>query len=74
MPIPAVISTKPPPSGGAATLYDGFQIHDGCAEQPDRTFTVPASAVLPGGTNVIAVRARDRGKTSYADLEVRLGE
>ncbi|HWA56220.1 MAG TPA: hypothetical protein VG692_03145 [Gemmatimonadales bacterium] len=62
------------PSGGAATLYDGFQIHDGCAEQPDRTFTVPASAVLPGGTNVIAVRARDRGKTSYADLEVRLGE
>lgn len=61
-------------SAGAGTLFDGFQIHEGCATQPDFTFTIPNSVLVTGGNNVIALRARDRGKTSYADVEVRLGE
>lgn len=61
-------------SAGSATLANGFQSHEGCAARGSLVFTVPATALVPGGTNVIAVRARDRGRTSYLDLEVTLGE
>lgn len=61
-------------SAGSATLASGFQAHEGCAARGSLVFTVPSTALAPGGTNVIAVRARDRGRTSYLDLEVRLGQ
>jgi hypothetical protein len=61
-------------SAGSATLVNGFQTHEGCAARGSLVFTVPNSALVPGGANLVAVRARDRGRTSYFDLEVRLGE
>lgn len=60
-------------SAGSSTLVGGFQTHEGCAARGSLVFTVPNSALVPGGSNLIVVRARDRGRTSYTDLEVTLG-
>ncbi|MFN8651878.1 MAG: hypothetical protein U0133_08275 [Gemmatimonadales bacterium] len=60
-------------SAGSASLVDGFQRHEGCATRGSFTFLVPNSLLVPGGSNLVAVRARDRGRTSYVDVEVRLG-
>lgn len=61
-------------SAGTASLVNGFQKHEGCAARGSLTFTVPSTALVAGGNNVVAVRARDRGRTSYFDMEVKLGE
>jgi len=61
-------------SAGASTLYDGFQIHDACAALGDFTFVIPGNLLMPGASNLIAVRSRARGKGSFVDLEVRLGQ
>lgn len=60
-------------ASGGGSLVDGFQRHEGCATRGSFTFLVPDALLLPGGTNLVAVRARDRGRTSYVDVEVRLG-
>jgi hypothetical protein len=52
-------------------LVAGFAQHEGCASRGSMVFTAPES-LLNSWSNVIAVRARDRGATSYVDLEVKL--
>jgi hypothetical protein len=52
-------------------LVSGFAQHEGCASRGSIVFTAPRS-LLTRGTNLVAVRARDRGVTSYVDLEVEL--
>lgn len=57
-------------SAGQETLgEDGFQHHEGCATLDSFVFTVPASAVHTG-TNLVAVRARDRGVIGFVDVKV----
>jgi hypothetical protein len=54
-------------------LTDGFATHEGCPSlDAPFTFTAPNSFLIPGGTNVLTVRARDRGSESYVNLRVRL--
>jgi len=50
----------------------GFQTHEGCATQGSFVFTAPNNILVPGGNNVIAVYAQDRGGTSYFDMEATL--
>lgn len=56
-------------SVGAAAPVNGFATHEGCASLGSLTFTAPAAFLLPGQSNLIAVRARDRGQTSFFDME-----
>jgi hypothetical protein len=56
-------------SAGPAALADGFQRHGGCAELDSFVFTVP-NEILLSGSNLVAIRARDRGGISYADVQV----
>ena len=49
-------------------ISGGLQTHEDCANV-DFTFAVPDS-VLRTGTNVLAVRARDRGILAFLDLSV----
>ncbi|HKV76036.1 MAG TPA: hypothetical protein VJN95_16080 [Gemmatimonadales bacterium] len=55
------------PAGGS-----GLLTHEGCATLGSLSFTAPAAYLLPGQPNVIAVRARDRGRTSFFDMEANL--
>ncbi len=50
-------------------ITDGLQTHEGCATQGSSVFTIPAS-LLVGGTNVLAVRARDRGVDAFVDVNL----
>ncbi len=50
-------------------ISDGLQIHEGCPSPDSFSFAVPDS-LLQVGTNLLAVRARDRGCFAYLDLEV----
>ena len=50
-------------------ISDGLQIHEGCPSRDSFSFAVPDS-LLQVGTNLLAVRARDRGCFAYLDLEV----
>lgn len=59
-------------SAGSANLSYGFQKHEGCASRDSFIFTAPNSILVPGGSNLVAVFAKDRGSTSYVDLEVQL--
>jgi parallel beta-helix repeat protein len=47
----------------------GLQTHDGCATRESFVFTV-SDQVLLAGDNVLAVRGRDRGNTTYLDVEL----
>jgi hypothetical protein len=47
----------------------GLRGHEGCASRDSFVFNVPVN-LLKVGTNLIAVRARDRGGLSYADIQV----
>ena len=47
----------------------GLQVHEGCPTFDSFNFAVP-DGVLQKGTNLLAVRARDRGNAAYLDLEV----
>lgn len=49
-----------------------FVTHEGCAALGSSTFTAPAAYLLPGQPNLIAVHARDRGRTSFFDLQATL--
>src|SRR2546430_12345093 len=48
-------------------ISDGLQIHEGCPSLDSFTFAVPDS-LLQVGTNLLAVRASDRGGLAYLDL------
>ena len=50
-------------------ISDGLQTHEECPSLNSFTFAVPDS-LLQVGTNLLAVRARDRGGLAYLDLEV----
>jgi len=50
-------------------ISDGLQMHEGCPSFDSFSFAVPDS-LLQVGTNLLAVRARDRGALTYLDLEV----
>ena len=50
-------------------ISDGLQTHEGCPSLNSFSFAVPDS-LLHVGTNLLAVRARDRGGLAYLDLEV----
>jgi len=50
-------------------ISDGLQIHEECPSLDSFSFAVPDS-LLRVGTNLLAVRARDRGSLAYLDLEV----
>jgi len=45
-------------------------VHEGCATLDSFTFSVPTSDLVRGGTNLVAVRARDRGTIGYVDVRV----
>ena len=51
-------------------ISGGLQVHDGCPSRDSMIFAVPDSVLNVGGTNLLAVRARDRGVLAYLDVEV----
>jgi hypothetical protein len=55
--------------GEPNVLEGGFQRHGGCAERGSFVFPVP-DPVVQVGSNLLAIRARDRGVISYLDLRV----
>jgi hypothetical protein len=56
---------------GVEVSDGGLLTHEGCAESNLLTpWAVPASVLNPSGTNVVAVRARDRGAVAYIDVRV----
>jgi hypothetical protein len=46
----------------------GLQLHENCPTQDSFVFNVPLSA----GSHIIAIRARDRGTSSYLDVQVTI--
>jgi hypothetical protein len=56
-------------TAGTAHLVNGFQRHEDCAALDSFIFTVPVG-VIHTGTNLVTVRARDRGVISFVDLSV----
>ena len=50
-------------------ISDGLQMHEGCPSLDSFSFAVPDN-LLQVGTNLLAVRARDRGGLAYLDLGV----
>jgi len=54
-----------------ADISGGLLSHEGCASRDSFVFPVPDSILHFGGSNLLAVRARDRGVISYLDVEVR---
>ncbi len=54
---------------GGTVGADGYVAHEGCATQDSFTFTV-SHTLLQAGTNLVAVRARDRGTVSYIDIRL----
>jgi hypothetical protein len=48
----------------------GVRIHEGCATRNTFFFNVPPS-VLKAGSNLLAVRAIDRGSESYVDVQIQ---
>ncbi len=65
-----VNGTDVTPSVQGGTLQsDGYVHHEGCAAQDSFTFTV-SDALLVGGNNILAVRARDRGAVAYVDARL----
>ena len=50
-------------------VSDGLQVHEGCPTFDSFNFAVP-DGILQAGTNLLAVRARDRGCAAYLDVEV----
>jgi hypothetical protein len=53
----------------AVPAVGGLLIHDGCPTQNSFTFT---TSVLSAGTHLLAIRAFDRGSSSYFDAEITL--
>jgi len=56
-------------TAGTSALAGGFQRHENCATNDSFVFIVPDS-VVHAGSNLLAIRARDRGVISYVDARV----
>jgi len=56
-------------NSSSGVAEDGFVTHEGCASRGSSTFTVP-HALLHAGTNLLAIRARDRGVVSFVDANL----
>jgi hypothetical protein len=56
----------------AGVPVDGFMVHEGCATRGSLVFTAPNNILVAGADNLIAVRARDRGRTAFFDMQVTL--
>ena len=54
-------------------ISSGLQQHEYCATRDSFVFTA-ADSLLVAGTNVLAVRGRDRGGESYLDVQVTVDE
>lgn len=52
-------------------ISGGLQLHEFCATLDSFVFAVPDSILNFGASNLLAVRARDRGGISYFDVEIR---
>jgi hypothetical protein len=52
-------------------LTHGLQRSEECAVRDRFVFPVPDGVLIPGGENLLAVRARDRGLATYCDVEIR---
>jgi hypothetical protein len=50
-------------------ISSGLQMYEGCTTRDRLTFAVPDS-ILQVGTNLLAVRGRDRGALAYLDVQV----
>jgi hypothetical protein len=50
-------------------ISGGIRFHEGCASRDSFVFTAPDS-ILNAGSNLLAVRAIDRGVVSYVDVQV----
>ena len=50
-------------------ISGGLRVHEGCAIRESLVFIAPMES-LNVGTNLVAVRGRDRGGASYLDLQV----
>jgi hypothetical protein len=50
-------------------MSSGLQMYEGCTTRDRLTFAVPDS-ILQVGTNLLAVRGRDRGALAYLDVQV----
>jgi hypothetical protein len=48
----------------------GLITHENCATKGSLVFSVPLSFLNVGGTNTLAIRARDRGSVNYVDVKV----
>ena len=59
-------------TASAGPTVGGFQAHEGCATQGSFVFTASNGILQRGATNQIAVYARDRGRTSYFDMQATL--
>lgn len=52
-------------------ISGGLLLHEFCAARDSFIFPVPDAILHFGASNLLAVRARDRGGVSYLDMEVR---
>jgi hypothetical protein len=53
----------------AATITNGMVTHEGCATRGSSSFSI-SHTLLNAGTNVIAIRARDRGVDAFVDANL----
>ena len=56
-------------TAGTANLVNGFQRHENCATLDSFIFVVPDN-LIHTGTNLVTLRARDRGVESLVDMSV----
>jgi hypothetical protein len=54
-------------------LTHGLERSDDCAVRDRFVYPVPDDLLIPGGQNLLALRARDRGLATYCDVEIRSG-
>ena len=61
-------------NGTPVTPAGQFVIHEGCATQDAQglVFTVPSASLVLGSSNLLAIRARDRGGDSYIDARLSI--
>jgi hypothetical protein len=63
-------------NGTPITPAGQFVIHEGCATQDAAglVFAIPSGVLTLGGSNLLAIRARDRGGDSYIDARLSLAQ
>jgi|GEM_PF-849308 len=58
------------PTTGQTPDASGFFEHGGCASDNTLVFSIPNSSLVLGGSNLLALRARDDGVLAYVDVQV----